>query len=510
MHFAQIFFARPPVAGEVKTRLARFIGEEGACALYTKILKFLLLSFTKPSKPESELALRDENFSGSNKNKIEVFVFVSRLAKEGKIFQEECFVGPQNILLQKEGGDLGLRMAHAFWRLGADLSNKGELPILLAGTDQPEYDPALASGLAQKLSEYDAVLGPACDGGYYVIGFNAKVYKDKELLEKIFSNIEWSSSQVFQQQKKRLLTLGLRSYVCPEIFQDIDTFYDLCSYQRSLEREPSNFRKDSKADSAPLDTERGNETTKLSLSEFIPDLRLLLPVFNEAANLAPLLKKLRALPYFREIISADNGSTDGSVELAESMGLRVTHCKRLGYGSTCLKALEDIRERGGCDALLFLDADGSDKLEELDKILAPVLSGHFDFCLGARSPKLAEKGALLPHARFGNWLAGRLIALFWGFRYYDLGPMRAISWSALESLRMDDPDFGWTVQMQVRALKKKLRVVELPVSYRKRLYGKSKVSASFISSLKAGYVILRVIFLELISNSSKNESNKNS
>ena len=148
--------------------------------------------------------------------------------------------------------------------------------------------------------------------------------------------------------------------------------------------------------------------------------------------------------------------------------------------------------------VLFLDADGSDDLTELDEILARTVSGNFDLCIGARVSKLAERGALLPHARFGNWLATTLISFFWGFRYHDLGPLRAIRWSALEKLEMDDPDFGWTVQMQVRALKKKLRITELPVAYRKRSFGQSKVSASLINSLKAGYVILKVIFQELL------------
>lgn len=478
-HCAQIFFARPPVPGEVKTRLAYFLGNERACNLYIKMLKSLLLSFQeKPGIP-----------SGSNSNSIEVFVFIaSSLKKIEKntsqidIFQS-CSIKAQNIYLQ-EGNDLGVRIANAFEKLGSKMMAK-EIPILIAATDQPDYDPEMAYAISQKLKEYDAVLGPAQDGGYYVVALRPSVYKNKDLLKRSFSGMEWSHKQVLQQQKERFAQLGIQTWISPKLLRDIDTFDDLCAYQK-------NFGKSKK------EAKQKFKIQKLSFSEFMPDIRVVLPVLNEAHNLALVLERLKSIPYFKEIICADNGSTDASLEVARKMGARVTHCKRRGYGSTCLKALADIRRRGACEAVLFLDADASDDLSELYEILASIVSGRFDLCIGARVPQLAERGALLAHARFGNRLATSLISLFWGFSYRDLGPLRAITWQALEKLKMDDPNFGWTVQMQIRALKKKLRILEIPVAYHKRSSGKSKVSASFVNSMKAGYTILRMIFQELL------------
>ena len=477
--------------------MAYFLGDERACDLYTKILKSLLLSFQERSNPNIEVFVFSAEPIKRNKEDKPFLKAAPPYSTAIDIFQSYA-VKAQNIYLQ-EGPDLGMRMANAFWKVGSEVEKRmapksseeldGEstldLPLLLAGTDQPEYNPALAYALSQKLNKYDALLGPACDGGYYLVGFSSRVYKNKDLLEQVFREIKWSSHQVFEQQQENFAKLGLKSYICPQILQDIDTFADLCAYQKNHENTK---------EAASM-----GGLTKLSLAEYKPDIRVILPVLDEASSLNPILEKLKASSYFSEIICADNGSTDGSIEVARKMGARVTHCKRRGYGSTCLKALADIRERGGCEVILFLDADGSDDLTELYEMLARTVSENFDLCLGARLPKIAESGALLPHARFGNWLATSLISLFWGFRYQDLGPMRAIRWSALEKLEMDDLDFGWTVQMQVRALKKKLRIIELPVAYRKRSYGKSKISASLRNSLKAGYVILKVIFRELLS-----------
>ena len=224
-----------------------------------------------------------------------------------------------------------MRMANAFYKLGPSLG----VPILLAGTDQPDYGPELAYAVSQKLSEYDAVLGPACDGGYYLLAFSPAVYRNKDLLQRALGKMEWSHDQVLHQQQERFAQLGIKTWICPQVLQDIDSFADLYSYQR-------NFQETNKTAIGP---EQG--AAKLSLAEFMPDIRVVLPVLNEAQNLAPLLERLKACAYFSEIICADNGSDDGSIELAQKMGVRVTHCKKLGYGSTCLEALADIRKPRG-------------------------------------------------------------------------------------------------------------------------------------------------------------------
>jgi len=227
----------------------------------------------------------------------------------------------------------------------------------------------------------------------------------------------------------------------------------------------------------------------------IPDIRAILPVLNEEANLPHVIELLAEFGLFSEIICVDNGSTDDSAKVARGLGALVIQSER-GYGNACLAGIAHIRAAGGSDAVLFIDADASDRIEDVWDVLAPVVSGSADFCLGRRVP--VESGALLPHARFGNWLACSLMRLFWGGRYRDLGPLRALGFLALESLSMEDKNFGWTVEMQIRALKQHLKIIEIPVGYRKRMHGQSKVSASIRGSMLAGFVILRTVFRELL------------
>ena len=381
------------------------------------------------------------------------------------------------IFLQN-GNDLGERLANAFFELGKRCTNKN--PILLAGTDSPNYIPEISHRAAEKLTEYDIVLGPSQDGGYYLVGLSYPFYTNQKFLNTVFTHLTWSHNHVFDNQKKRFEEQKCKIWICPEILEDIDTFKDLCSYEKN--RKNAN---------------KSSSYYSLSLKKFLPTIYVILPVLNEKQNLPPIIRALQKNNYFQKIICADNGSTDGSIEVAKEMGAHVTHCEKRGYGATCLEALSYVRKKGGCEAVLFLDADGSDHLSYLEEILGYVISNQFDFALGARTPSLSSPGALLPHARFGNWLATRLIQLFWGFRYNDLGPFRAISWHSLEMLRMDDKNFGWTIQMQIRALKKSLRIKEIPVAYQKRRAGESKISASIIGSIKAGLIIFRVLFYEL-------------
>jgi glycosyltransferase involved in cell wall biosynthesis len=207
-------------------------------------------------------------------------------------------------------------------------------------------------------------------------------------------------------------------------------------------------------------------------------------------------KVLADIPWdlVRRVVVADNGSTDRTAEIARNAGALVVPAPKRGYGSACLAALAHLR-LDPPDIVVFLDADYSDHPEELSEVAGPVVNGTHDLVIGSRIRGDNEPGALLPQAVFGNWLACALIRIIYGVEFTDLGPFRAIRWEALESLQMVDEDFGWTVEMQIKAAKASLRCTEVPVRYRRRV-GVSKVSGTVRGSVLAGHKILYLIFRE--------------
>ncbi len=192
-----------------------------------------------------------------------------------------------------------------------------------------------------------------------------------------------------------------------------------------------------------------------------------------------------------DCVVVDNGSTDDTAEVAQKLGARVVYEPRRGYGSACLAGLAHCRDAPP-DTVVFLDADFSDHPEEISTLLAPITEDRADLVIGDRT-RLAEPGSLMPQQRFGNALATGLIALRTGHRYRDMGPFRAIRWSALQSLRMSDPSWGWNVEMQMRAVQNGLRVLEVPVRYRPRI-GQSKISGTLRGSIRAGGKILWAVW----------------
>lgn len=194
------------------------------------------------------------------------------------------------------------------------------------------------------------------------------------------------------------------------------------------------------------------------------------------------------------VVVCDNGSTDRSLAAAAGRErVEVVHEGRRGYGSACLAGLAHLRRTGPPEVVVFLDGDFSDHPDELPSLLAPIERGEADLVLGSRRLGQAEPGALLPQARFGNTLATFLIRLLTGHRYTDLGPFRALRWEALERLDMRDRDYGWTCEMQMKAIGAGLRVVEVPVSYRRRV-GVSKIAGTFTGTVRAGAKILMWVF----------------
>ena len=223
-----------------------------------------------------------------------------------------------------------------------------------------------------------------------------------------------------------------------------------------------------------------------------PIIGVITPTRNEAAALPKVLNAI--LPKVAEVIVVDTASTDGTPEIAASMGARVVSEPRRGYGRACLAGIAALSP--AVDTVLFMDADASDRPEDLPRLLAPIIEEGAELVIGARSLNV-EPGALTPQQRFGNALACRLIRLIWGIGYTDLGPFRVIRRAALERLQMRDETWGWTVEMQVRAARLGLRVREVPVGYRRRI-GVSKISGTLMGTIKAGWKILWVIAAEAL------------
>ncbi len=226
--------------------------------------------------------------------------------------------------------------------------------------------------------------------------------------------------------------------------------------------------------------------------EVNPDIRVIIPAFNEADSIAAVIKEIPNS--VTEIIVVNNNSSDDTVINAEKAGATVLTEDRRGYGYACLKGMDYIAKQSNPPSIIvFIDGDYSDYPEELDKIVEPILKNGYDFVIGARVKRLREEGSMTPQQIFGNWLATFLMKLFFGATFTDLGPFRAIKYDKLLDLQMEDKTYGWTVEMQLKALKKKLSYVEIPVRYKKRI-GVSKVSGTVKGSIFAGIKILGWIF----------------
>ena len=219
-------------------------------------------------------------------------------------------------------------------------------------------------------------------------------------------------------------------------------------------------------------------------------ISVIIPALNEEESIGQVLNDIPC-EIVEEVIVVDNGSNDNTVTAAKNHGASVILEPLKGYGAACLRGISMLRQ--DTDIVVFLDADYSDYPQELHTVVKPIVTGKAEMVIGSRMSGAREKGALLPQAVFGNKLATFLIRLFWGFKYTDLGPFRAIKYKNLLALNMLDKNFGWTVEMQIKALKKGLRIMEVPVRYRKRI-GKSKITGTFSGSMRAGVKIIYTIF----------------
>jgi glycosyltransferase involved in cell wall biosynthesis len=219
-------------------------------------------------------------------------------------------------------------------------------------------------------------------------------------------------------------------------------------------------------------------------------ISLIIPALDEEHAIGPLLEAIdREL--VRDVIVGDNGSSDATAAVARARGAEVVAVAERGYGAACAGALTRLRD--DVEIVVFMDADGSDDPAEIPLLLAPILENRADLVIGSRPLGTIEPGALTPQQRFGNWLATLLIRLMYGHRYTDLGPFRAIRRDLLDRIAMQDRRYGWTVEMQMRALQLHARVAEVPVRYRRRV-GKSKISGTVSGVMKAGWWILYTIW----------------
>jgi len=216
----------------------------------------------------------------------------------------------------------------------------------------------------------------------------------------------------------------------------------------------------------------------------------IIPALNEEQAIGGTLAGLNGRG-LEHVIVVDNGSTDCTAEVAQRQGARVVSEPRRGYGQACLAGIGALKP--DVNIVGFLDADGSDDPADIGRLLAPLRSGEADLVIGSRSQGQREAGSVAPHQHFGNWLATRLMRLFYGAKFTDLGPFRAIRREALEQLRMRDTNYGWTIEMQIKAHQQGLRVVEIPVRYRKRRLGTSKISGTIRGSVAAGVKIIWTI-----------------
>lgn len=227
----------------------------------------------------------------------------------------------------------------------------------------------------------------------------------------------------------------------------------------------------------------------------MPVIHVIIPAYNEEKSIAQVIAAIpRTLA--TEIIVVNNNSTDSTAAVAQAAGATVLFQPAAGYGNACLKGIDYCIHKPEAEQpeiIVFIDGDYSDYPEEMPNLVQPILQNQADLVIGSRALGIREKGAMLPQQVFGNKLATTLLRLFYGARFTDLGPFRAIRTETLVQLNMQDRTYGWTVEMQLKAAKYKIRSLEVPVNYRKRI-GFSKISGTVKGTVLAGYKIITTIF----------------
>ncbi len=224
-----------------------------------------------------------------------------------------------------------------------------------------------------------------------------------------------------------------------------------------------------------------------------PIIVVIIPAYNEENSIAKVINDIPT-GLVHEVIVVNNNSNDATEVNARDAGATVLRERRPGYGFACLKGIEYLKQlKNKPDIVVFIDADYSDHPEEMPLLVKPIISDGMDMVIGSRALGKKERGSMTVQQVFGNWLATRLLKIIYDVRYTDLGPFRAICYDKLLEINMQDTTYGWTVEMQLKAAKLKMKIIEVPVSYRKRI-GFSKISGTLKGTVMAGYKIITTIF----------------
>jgi glycosyltransferase involved in cell wall biosynthesis len=221
---------------------------------------------------------------------------------------------------------------------------------------------------------------------------------------------------------------------------------------------------------------------------------VIIPAYNEEQSIGKVVSSIPR-DLISEVVVVNNNSSDNTVSAAKSAGATVINEIVQGYGASCLTGMDYVKTKN-CDIVVFMDGDYSDFPEETKLLIEPIVQRNYDLVLGSRVLGKREKGALPIQSRFGSIISSFLIRLFWDVKYTDLGPFRTIKLDKLLELNMKDKWYGWTVEMQIKAAKKNYKILEIPVSYRKRI-GKSKVTGTIKGTFMASFIILKTIFVQL-------------
>ena len=237
----------------------------------------------------------------------------------------------------------------------------------------------------------------------------------------------------------------------------------------------------------------GMQSLSLTRNMAQPVIDVIIPAYNEEHSVAKVIAAIDK-DLIREVVVVDNNSKDATAKNAQQAGAVVLKETKQGYGAACLKGMAYLKLKSTQpQVVVFIDADYSDYPEEMQQLIDPIVNDDVDLVIGSRATGNRENGSMAPQQIFGNWLATRLIKIIYGVQFTDLGPFRAMKWNKLLSLNMEDQTYGWTVEMQLKAAKQKMKCTEVPVNYRRRI-GVSKISGTVKGTILAGYKIIHTIF----------------
>ena len=478
---ALVIFARYPMLGMGKTRLAAGLGDEATLQLY-------------------EAMLGDTAWTGGRVARCRCLAALTGLPGEISAPRDPLGRDPfaRYALSEQQGDDFGTRLGAAMELAVAESGG----PALLLGADSPEISDSVLELAFVSLEERDVVIGPASDGGYYLIGM--RVYHPS-----LFQDINWSTETVAAETEAAAHALGLTTTRL-ETLSDLDYLEDL----RNLAARRRSAWADAGVPSPcpatdgwlrgelpgqggvpPTLGEGGEQMSEVNeipdrIQEALNHTVAIIPVWNEEEGIGDVLADI---PRGVTPIVVDNGSTDGTIPIVEATGAILIHETKRGYGNVCMAGIRAIPEKAPQTRyVVFIDGDHADHPEDLPDMMRYLVDDEADMVLASRISGVREPGALPLQSRFAIWYARRLLLRLYFVRFTDIGPFRVMPLEVLHRLNMVDPTWGWTVEMQAKGARLRLRMKEVPGRYRKRP-GDSKISGAFWTAIKTGLKMLYVV-----------------